>query len=187
MIWNASLIYRGIRYFSPRIRGYFHKAIYGCFYKKIGKRLVLWSNTKIYYKYNISFSDDVVVPQGCYISPRSLTVGKNSWLGVNAFICGNVVIGSDVAIGPNVVIPGANHDIRDSTIPAGNTDLIITGTVIGDGVWIGGNAVILDGVTIGEGAVIGAGAVVTKSVPALAIVVGNPGRIIGYRRSLNEI
>lgn len=50
--------------------------------------------------------------------------------------------------------------------------------VIEDDVWIGFNAVILKGVRVGRGAVIGAGSVVTKDVPPMAVVVGNPGRVI---------
>ena len=42
-------------------------------------------------------------------------------------------------------------------------------------------AKILDGVTIGDGAVIGAGAVVRDSVPASAIAVGIPARVVGSR------
>ncbi len=42
----------------------------------------------------------------------------------------------------------------------------------------------LSGVTIGKGAVVGAGAVVTKDIPANAIVVGNPARVIKYRSEL---
>lgn len=50
--------------------------------------------------------------------------------------------------------------------------------VIGDDVWIGFNAAIMKGVTIGDGAIVAAGAVVTKSVPAGAVVAGNPARIV---------
>lgn len=55
---------------------------------------------------------------------------------------------------------------------------------IGNDVWIATNAILLSTekcIRIGDGAIIGAGAVVTKNVPAYSIVVGNPGRIIGYR------
>lgn len=52
---------------------------------------------------------------------------------------------------------------------------------IGNDVWIGTGATILSGVRIGNGAVIGARSVVAKDVPAYAIVVGNPGRVIKYR------
>lgn len=54
-------------------------------------------------------------------------------------------------------------------------------TIIGSDVWIGDNAVVRRGVTIGCGAVVGMGAVVVKDVPAYAIVVGNPGRVVRYR------
>jgi len=53
--------------------------------------------------------------------------------------------------------------------------------VIGNDVWVGYGAIILSGVTIGDGAVVGAGAVVSHDVPAYAVVVGNPARIVKYR------
>lgn len=52
---------------------------------------------------------------------------------------------------------------------------------LGHDVWLGHGAIVLPGVTIGTGAAIGAGAVVTKDVPAFAIAVGNPARIIRFR------
>ena len=51
-------------------------------------------------------------------------------------------------------------------------------TRIEAGASIGGGAVILPGLTIGERAMVGAGSVVTKSVPAGAVVVGNPARVL---------
>lgn len=50
--------------------------------------------------------------------------------------------------------------------------------VIEDNVWIGINSTILPGVRIGYGAVVGADSVVTKDVPVMTTVVGNPARII---------
>jgi acetyltransferase-like isoleucine patch superfamily enzyme len=50
--------------------------------------------------------------------------------------------------------------------------------VIKRGAYIGVNAIILPGVTIGEGAIVGAGSVVTKDVPRLSVVAGNPARVI---------
>jgi len=52
---------------------------------------------------------------------------------------------------------------------------------LGHDVWIGHGAVVLPGVSLGNGAVAGAGAIVTKDVPAFAIVVGNPARLLRYR------
>ncbi|AAV96293.1 CatB-related O-acetyltransferase [Ruegeria pomeroyi] len=54
-------------------------------------------------------------------------------------------------------------------------------TVIGHDVWIGYGAMILPGARIGNGAIIGAGAVVRGTVPAYAVVTGNPGQVIRFR------
>ncbi|MFM7052531.1 MAG: CatB-related O-acetyltransferase [Planctomycetota bacterium] len=106
-----------------------------------------------------------------------------------------VVIGRYCSIGPRVLIANQNHPIARLSSSAafydpamgfvGTQTLAPRGvTVIGHDVWIGANASILPGCRkIGHGAVIGAGAVVTHDVPALAIVVGNPARVIGERYS----
>ena len=52
---------------------------------------------------------------------------------------------------------------------------------IGNDVWIGTKVVIIGPVKIGNGAVIGAGAIVNKDVPAYAIVVGMPAKVLRYR------
>jgi len=50
--------------------------------------------------------------------------------------------------------------------------------IIEDHAWIGMNSIILKGVTIGKGAVVAAGSIVTKDVPPMTLVAGNPARII---------
>jgi acetyltransferase-like isoleucine patch superfamily enzyme len=54
--------------------------------------------------------------------------------------------------------------------------------VIGAGAWLGANAVVI-GCTVGDGAVIGAGAVVTSDIPAGAIAMGAPARVVRMRRA----
>jgi UDP-2-acetamido-3-amino-2,3-dideoxy-glucuronate N-acetyltransferase len=53
-------------------------------------------------------------------------------------------------------------------------------TIVKKGASIGANATIVCGHDIGEYAFIGAGAVVTKTIPAYALVVGNPAKQIGW-------
>ena len=53
-------------------------------------------------------------------------------------------------------------------------------THVGKGASIGANATIVCGHDIGAYAFIGAGAVVTKTVPAFALVVGNPAKQLGW-------
>lgn len=52
--------------------------------------------------------------------------------------------------------------------------------IIGDDVLVHTNAIVFGPITIGDSAVIGAGSVVNKDVPAKAVVVGNPFKIISY-------
>lgn len=120
-------------------------------------------------------------------------LGTNCKLGQNVFVASGVVVGDGVKIqnnvslyaglvvedevflGPscvftNVINPRAAVNRQDAYLP----------TRIGKGATIGANATIICGHDIGTYAFIGAGAVVTRSVPAYALVVGNPARQIGW-------
>jgi len=59
--------------------------------------------------------------------------------------------------------------------------------IIENDVWIGAKATIMSGVKISNGAIIGATATVTKDVPPYAIVVGNPGKIVKFRFTDEQI
>ncbi|QDU10956.1 WxcM-like domain-containing protein [Gimesia aquarii] len=78
-----------------------------------------------------------------------------------------VSIDKSAKIGPNAVILG--HDENGNQA-----------AVIKEEAEIGANATILSGVTVGFRARVSPGSVVTRSVPPLAIVEGNPAKIIGY-------
>lgn len=59
--------------------------------------------------------------------------------------------------------------------------------VIEEDVWVACNVTILPGVVVGRGSIIGAGAVVRHTVPPYAIVLGNPGTVIGFRFTPEQI
>ena len=58
---------------------------------------------------------------------------------------------------------------------------------IGSDVWIGYGVKIINSVTIGHGAVLGAFAVVREDVPAYAIVLGDPAKVVKYRFNQSQI
>lgn len=115
--------------------------------------------------------------------PERVELGSNIYIGPGAFIHaqGGLTIEDGVVIAPRVTIYTCNHNyLSDSALPFDGA-MLLKPVKIGKCVWIGVNVIIVPGVTIGEGAIIGAGAVVTRDVPALAIIGGNPAKVIGQR------
>lgn len=123
---------------------------------------------------------------------KGATIGKNTNICAQCLIEGDVVIGNNVTvksgvqlwdgtrIGNNVFI-GPNATFTNDLLPRSKEyPDKFTGITVKDFASIGANATILPGVTIGESAMIGAGSVVTKDVPAKAVVVGNPAKIIRF-------
>lgn len=121
--------------------------------------------------YGATFGDEVML--GSFVEVQSdVTVGDRTRIQSHAFVPSLSRIGDDV-----FVSHGAKF-INDRHPPSGNPTEWEP-IVIGDDVAIGTNATLLP-VEVGRGATIGAGAVVVEDVPADAIVVGNPAKVIGY-------
>ena len=105
------------------------------------------------------------------------------------------------AAGVTFVMNGANHRMSGvSTYPfpimgppwSEHIDLVTDlpsrgNTVVGNDVWIGGNATIMPGVQIGHGAIVSTGSVVTRDVPDYTVFGGNPGRFIRTRFSEEDV
>ena len=114
---------------------------------------------------------------------KHIKIGQKSFInfGVSMIDVGKIIIGDHVLIGPNTGIYTAIHpidpEIRSKGVQKARP------IIIEDKAWIGGSVTILPGVRIGYGAIVGAGAVVTKDVPAMTIVAGNPAKTI---REINE-
>lgn len=132
---------------------------------------------------------------------HEVKIGDYSYVAKNSNIT-NCTIGKFCSIGPNFCCGLGIHPTDDiSTSPMFYSTSKVNGvalveqnkvveskhTTIGNDVFIGANVTVLDGVTIGDGAVIGAGAVVSKDIPAYAIAVGSPIRIIRYRMTDEQV
>ena len=124
---------------------------------------------------------------------KDCTIGNNCNLGQNVVVSPGVVLGTnvkvqnnvsiytgvicedDVFLGPsmvftNIINPRSAIIRRDQYVE----------TRVEKGASIGANATVICGNTIGAYALIGAGAVITKDVPPYALIVGNPGKQIGW-------
>lgn len=110
----------------------------------------------------------------------SVRIGARVFINRGGYIAAHqsVTIGADCLIGEYVSIHDANHDYLGAGATLAARGFTTAPVTIGSNVWIGAKATVLPGVTIGDGAVVGAGAVVTKDVPAGAVAVGVPARIV---------
>jgi UDP-2-acetamido-3-amino-2,3-dideoxy-glucuronate N-acetyltransferase len=125
------------------------------------------------------------IGDGTFVGPfveitRGVTIGRRCKIESHSFICDSVTVGDDVFIGHGVMF-------TNDLYPKVDRGVRYLETKVGKGASIGSNATIICGIDIGEQAIVGAGAVVTKSVPDLAIVAGNPARILKKFGSLKEL
>jgi UDP-2-acetamido-3-amino-2,3-dideoxy-glucuronate N-acetyltransferase len=139
---------------------------------------IIGAGTKIWHfshiMSNCAIGEKCNIGQNVVVSP-SVILGDNVKVQNNVSIYTGVICDDDVFLWPsmvftNVINPRSAINRRDQYAK----------THVGKGASIGANATIVCGHDIGEYAFIGAGAVVTKTVPAFALVVGNPARQLGW-------
>ena len=113
------------------------------------------------------------IGQNVVISPQ-VVIGNNVKIQNNVSVYTGVTLEDDVFCGPsmvftNVVNPRSQVSRKDE----------YRATLVKRGASLGANCTVVCGHTIGAYAFVGAGAVITKDVPDYALVVGNPGRVVG--------
>jgi len=141
----------------------------GC---KIGTGTKIWHFSHI--MSGCEIGEKCNIGQNVVVSP-GVTLGNNVKVQNNVSIYTGVVCEDDVFLGPSMVFT----NIRNPRSAIIRKDQYAE-TLVKRGASIGANATIVCGITIGEFAFIGAGAVVVKNVPAFGLVIGNPGRHVGW-------
>lgn len=141
----------------------------GC---EIGAGTKIWHFSHI--MPNCKLGEKCNIGQNVVISPE-VVLGKNVKVQNNVSIYTGVICEDDVFLGPSMVFTNVINP-RSAVNRRGE----YSKTIVRKGVSIGANATIVCGNDIGEYAFIGAGTVVTKYVPPYALIVGNPGRQIGW-------
>ena len=122
------------------------------------------------------------IGKGCILG-QNVNVGSNVVIGNYCKIQNNVSIYEGVELqnyvfcGPSMVF--TNIRLPRSEFPQKGS-IYYEKTLVKKSASIGANATIICGVTIGEYALIGSGTVVTKDVPDYALVIGNPGVLVGW-------
>lgn len=149
--------------------------------RKLIGNLVNYLVFKIKFKANVGQNSNV--ERGIFSNSANIKIGSNVHVGLQSFwnALGGIDVHDNVIIGPRSTIWTFNHNYRSNKLLPYDEQVVLKKVVIEKNVWIGINVTISPGVTVGEGAIVAMGSVVIKNVPPLAIVGGNPAKIIGTR------
>ena len=138
----------------------------------IGENTKIWHFTHImsgsHIGKNCNLGQNVVISPG-------VRIGNGVKIQNNVSVYTGVVCEDDVFLGPSVVFTNV---INPRSFIVRKSEFLET--YIEKGATIGANATVICGNRIGEFSMIGAGSVITKSIPAYALVVGNPAKQIGW-------
>jgi len=185
------------------------KTFYPLLLGSCGRNVIFGQNVVLRHPHKIHIGNDVVIDDNCLVdakgeSNRGIRIGDGVFIGRNTILsCKNgdielgdhanigfncelfsasrVTVGSSALLAAYTYVIGGDHDFSDPSKPVLDQTRTSAGVAIGPGAWVGAGAKILDGVTVGHHAVIGAGAVVRADVPAHAVAVGVPARIVSSR------
>lgn len=141
----------------------------GC---KIGSGSKIWHFSHI--MSGSVLGKDCNIGQNVVVSPH-VKLGNNVKVQNNVSIYTGVECEDDVFLGPSMVFTNISNP-RSAIV---RRDQYVK-TLVKKGASIGANATVVCGNTLGEYCLIGAGAVVTKDVPPYALIVGNPGKQLGW-------
>jgi acetyltransferase-like isoleucine patch superfamily enzyme len=158
--------------------------------KSVGKGLVLYEglpkmlgNLRIELGNRVTLSGNHVWFACGDTSEKLLRVGDDSYIGFGAelFSGSEITIGRHVLVANHVLMNGYDGHPLDPIARAGGERPGPEGwgpIRIEDYAWIGSRSIILKNVTVGRGAVVASGSVVTRDVPELTVVAGNPAKVI---------
>jgi sugar O-acyltransferase (sialic acid O-acetyltransferase NeuD family) len=118
-------------------------------------------------------------------------VSTKATIGVGTVVLQGAIIQAGASIGKHVLINTAasiDHDNVIGDYAHISPHATLCGHVqVGEGTHIGAGAVVIPSVRIGKWCTIGAGTVVIKDIPDFATAVGNPARIIKFRKDMDVL
>lgn len=138
----------------------------------IGSGTQIWLFTHI--EANAIIGTNCILGQNVYVG-KNVRIGNNVKIQNNVSVYDGVTCEDDVFLGPSVVFTNVLNP--RSALPRKHA---FVNTLVRKGASIGANATIVCGNEIGAYAMIGAGTVLTSPAPAYSLIVGNPGRQIGW-------
>ncbi len=154
---------------------------------EIGERVTMCSGAVVFA--GATIAAEAILGDQSFIRERS-TVGEGSVIGRGSVVDNDVTVGARVRVQTNVYLtafttieddvfvgPGATTT-NDDTMARHGAETPLRGATLRRACRVGGGTVLTPGVEIGEEAFVAAGAVVTRDVPARAVVMGVPARVV---------
>lgn len=158
---------------------------------RLGEKVRLGPRISVHRPWSVHLGDRCVLEAEVFLKvvddAAVLIVGSDSFVGrgTEFDVLQSVTVGRHTLIAPGCFITDHGHRFgAESRIDSQGCSALPV--VIGSDVWIGTQSIILQGARVGDGAVIGAHSVVKGEIPAMAIAVGAPARIVGKRQGNSE-
>lgn len=175
----------------------------------VGRNVTFGQGVVLRHPHKIRIGDDVVIDDLVVLDAKGstntgITIGSGVFLGRGTILSckdGDIVLmdhvnigfhseifsGSSVTVGRHglfaayTYLVGGGHSFEKADVPVLEQARTSVGITVGENVWLGTGAKVLDGVALGDHVVVGANAVVTEDLPAGAVAVGVPARIVRRR------
>ncbi len=145
----------------------------------VGAGTSIWHRAQV--RVGARIGRDCIIGRDAFID-EGVTLGDRVKIQNGALVYHGVTVANAVFIGPGAIL--TNDRNPRATTPTGDLarakDWAVSPIHLGEGSSIGAGAVVVAGCDVGPFAMVGAGAVVTHNVPAHALVVGNPARVLGW-------
>ncbi|HEX5307702.1 MAG TPA: acyltransferase [Solirubrobacteraceae bacterium] len=154
---------------------------------RIGARVTVCAGAIVFAGARVG--DEAILGDQCFVRERS-RVGERSVIGRGSVVDNDVIVGARVKVQTNVYLtafstveddvfvgPGASTT-NDDTMARHGSEHTLRGATLRRACRVGGSVVLTPGVEVGEEAFVAAGAVVTRDVPARAVAMGVPARVV---------
>lgn len=146
---------------------------------RIGDGTRIWHQAQI--REGASLGRDCIVGKGVYID-FGVQIGDNCKLQNGACVYHGARLQDGIFVGPGAIL--SNDRFPRAINPDGtlktDADWQVGHILVKRGASLGAGSIIMPDVTIGAYALVGAGSVVTRDVPDLGLVLGNPSRLAGF-------
>jgi acetyltransferase-like isoleucine patch superfamily enzyme len=154
---------------------------------ELGERVTVCTGAVVFA--GASIAEGSILGDQSYVRERS-KIGAGSVIGRGSVVDNDVLVGARVRVQTNVYLtafttveddvfvgPGATTT-NDDTMSRHGPEMGLRGAILRRACRVGGGTVLTPGIEIGEEAFVAAGAVVTRDVPARAVVMGTPARVV---------